>query len=222
MHTVEPIKVSRHYLKNYSYLIVDEYTRKASLIDPAWELDKYVRVLSEKDLDLTAILLTHSHFDHVNMVAPLVQMYSAEVFMSSDEINFSRFRCKNLNSVSDCDAVTIGHTSIECHLTPGHTPGSLCFKLSDSVFTGDTVFIEGCGICHAEGGDPYSMFRTFQMLKKEISPELHVYPGHSFGLEPGLRFAALREQNIYFQIDRQDLFVKFRMRVNQPDHLAFR
>lgn len=222
MHTIEPIRVSRNYLKNYSYLIVDEDTRKASLIDPAWELDKYVRVLAEKDLDLTTILLTHSHFDHVNRVAPLVQLYSAQVFMSAEEINFSRFSCKNLNAVSDSDTITVGRTAIVCHLTPGHTPGSLCFRLSDSVFTGDTVFIEGCGICHAEGGDPDSMFRTFQMLKEVIPPDLIVYPGHSFGQEPGVRFASLQKQNIYFQIDQQDLFVKFRMRANQPDHLAFR
>ncbi len=209
---IRQLKVSFSFIKNFTYIIVDKASKQAAIVDPAWEFGTVVETLDELGARLTTILLTHSHFDHVNMVRPLVKRFSPQVFMSAREIDFYNYRCGNLNSLEHLDAVDVGDTCISCLLTPGHTAGSACFLLSDSIFTGDTVFIEGCGTCNAGGGCPEKMFDSIQMLKEHVSPEVRVYPAHSFGKPPGYALSDLMKENIYFQIDKKNVFVDFRMR----------
>ncbi|WP_268964163.1 MBL fold metallo-hydrolase, partial [Paenibacillus sinensis] len=79
----------------------------------------------------------------------------------------------------------LGDTQITCILTPGHTYGSACYLTSDHLFTGDTVFIEGCGLCDTVGGDPEQMFHSIQRIKSAINPMVQIFPGHSYGKNPG-------------------------------------
>jgi len=203
------------FIVNYSYIIIDRASKEAAIVDPAWELGKVTTTLDGLGVRLTQILLTHSHIDHVNLVSPLVELYNPMVFMSAKEIDFYGFRCKNLNPVCHLDSIKLGHTLIECLFTPGHTAGGMCFVLPDSIFTGDTIFIEGCGICNTQGGSPEKMFESIQMVKNMVHPNTLVYPGHSYGKEPGCSLSLLMDENIYFLIEKRGIFVNFRMRKNQ-------
>lgn len=218
---IRQLKVSSSFIKNYTYVIVDKASKKAAVVDPSWELDTIIETLDKVGARLTTILLTHSHFDHVNMVSPLVQRFSPQVFMSVQEINFYKYSCCNLNSMEHLDTVNLGDTRISCFITPGHTAGSACFLLSDSIFSGDTVFIEGCGICNTPGGCPEKMFDSIQMLKKHVSPEVYVYPAHSFGKPPGHKLRDVMKENIYFLIEKKSLFVDFRMRKSFRNYFDF-
>lgn len=203
------------FIVNYSYIIIDRASKEAAIVDPAWELGKVTTTLDGLGVRLTQILLTHSHIDHVNLVSPLVELYNPMVFMSAKEIDFYGFRCKNLSPVCHLDSIKLGHTLIECLFTPGHTAGGMCFVLPDSIFTGDTIFIEGCGICNTQGGSPEKMFESIQMVKNMVHPNTLVYPGHSYGKEPGCSLSLLMDENIYFLIEKRGIFVNFRMRKNQ-------
>jgi glyoxylase-like metal-dependent hydrolase (beta-lactamase superfamily II) len=213
-YAIRPLKVRFLHYRNYTYIIVDEASRQAAIVDPAWEFERIASVIEGLNITLTTILLTHSHFDHVNAVGPLLKRYNAQVYISAEEKEFYGFRCERLNSVQHSDIIEIGHTRISCILTPGHTAGGMCYLLSDALFTGDTIFSEGCGICNQPGGDPEKMFESVQMIKTTINPDVCIYPGHSFGLEPGQPLGSLMKENIYLQIDQKDLFVNWRMRKN--------
>ena len=205
--------------KNYIYIIVDTYSMEAAIIDPAWDLEKIITVLNTLGVHPTKILLTHSHFDHVNLVESLVQRFNSQVYMSLDEISFYKVQYKNLNPIQHFDVIKLGQTNITTLLTPGHTVGSVSFLLSRSLFTGDTIFFEGCGICNTKGAE--QMFNSIQMIKKMVAPDVRVYPGHSFGKEPGEPIKHLAKENIYFSIEQKEIFVNFRTRKNQKNLFNF-
>ncbi len=221
-YEVRQIKTFSMGYANYSYIVVDKLTRIALVIDPSWEYKKLVNEFYQLDLQLKAILLTHSHYDHVNQVEPLVSTFNPQVYMSKTEIDFSGFRCSNLNELKDLDEIHIGKTKILCLLTPGHTPGSMCYHVSDSLFTGDTIFIEGCGACSFKGGSAEAMFDSVQRIKSMLHLHMKIYPGHSYGQAPGQTTDSLMRNNIYFQFDKKEHFVQFRMRENQKGLFNFK
>ncbi|MDM5187012.1 MBL fold metallo-hydrolase [Bacillus sp. DX4.1] len=221
-YEVIPLKLNRLNFRNYSYIIVDNDTKYASIIDPAWDFEQIISIINTLDVTLINILLTHSHFDHINMVKPLLERFDCQVYMSQREIEFYNFECKNLNKLNDFDLIKLGKTDICCLLTPGHTAGSMCFLLEDSIFTGDTVFIEGCGICSGAGGSAEEMFESFRNISKIVPSHVSVFPGHSYGKEPGCSFEYVKKQNIYFHLNKKEYFVKFRMRKNQKGLFDFK
>ncbi|WP_246065006.1 MBL fold metallo-hydrolase [Melghirimyces algeriensis] len=212
--------MSYHLFINYTYLIVEPNSGHAIVVDPAWELDKITQQLEKAHANLRAILLTHSHYDHVNLVPTLSDWMQPDVFMSQKEIDASGFRCKRLHAVNDKDRLLLGELPFHCLLTPGHTAGSMCFQLEKSLFTGDTLFTEGCGACPVPGGSPEAMYLSMQRLKAEIKDDVRIFPGHSFGMSPGQTMGHLCKNNIYLQLNREH-FIRFRMRKNQQGLFDF-
>lgn len=209
------------FFKNYCYIIMDTATNFTAIIDPAWELGTIESFLKKTNANLVTILLTHSHFDHVNLVNPLLEKYDPKVVMSAKEIEYYKFTCRNLTAIENGDSLKLGDTDIKCLLTPGHTAGSTCFLLSNSLFTGDTIFTEGCGTCNTDGGSPEEMYASIQMIKNTVPPDILIYPGHSYGKTPGHSLNYLIKENIYFHIDKLEQFISFRMRKNQKNILNF-
>lgn len=219
-HEIYDIKTYSFGISNYNYIVSDKKTGTALIIDPSWEYKKLVNKLNQLDLKLQSILLTHSHFDHVNLVDSLTNTFNPQVYMSRVEIDFSSFRCRNLNGLNDLNEVIIGETKVLSILTPGHTPGSMCYFVPGSLFTGDTIFIEGCGACSFMGGSAEAMFDSVQRVKY-FNSNVKIYPGHSYGQQPGQTIEYLEKNNIYFQIEKKEDFIKFRMRKNQRGLFKF-
>lgn len=214
-YEVYQLKVGNPQYWNFTYLIVDKQSRYAAIVDPAWDLELITQTLEQFAVRLKAILLTHSHIDHVNLAQTLAQRFHSRVYMSEHEAEYYRFQCNNLCLVQDLETLSIGATQITCLLTPGHTAGSTCFLLSESCFTGDTVFIEGCGICYMQGGSAERMFESIQKIKRIVKPFVQIYPGHSHGKLPGYPLSYLLKNNIYFQFEKKEHFIQFRMRKMQ-------
>ncbi|AKF95767.1 MBL fold metallo-hydrolase [Brevibacillus laterosporus] len=207
---------------NYSYIIMDQATGKAAIVDPAWDLERITTMLADLGAEVTMILLTHSHYDHVHLVEPLVNRYQPKVYMSSEEIDYYQYHSPHLHSFADEDEIMLGETKIICLLTPGHTAGGSCFLLSAALLTGDTIFVEGCGICDTPGGCPDQMYESVQKIRNRVDSSVCVYPGHSYGKEPGYPLGYLLKNNIYFQIENKEQFIKFRMRKNQKNLFDFK
>jgi len=207
--------------KNYCYLIVHPETREAILIDPAWEIDKIEYQISICEAQLKAILLTHHHIDHVNLADFFANRYNIPVRISRIEMDFYGFSCRHLVPINHPDELTFGQIRVRPIFTPGHTKGAICYWIEGALFTGDTLFIEGCGMCFGYGSNPSEMFDSLSYLKKTIFPEVHIYPGHSYGQEPGHSFAHLLENNIYLGFKNREDFIAFRMRKNQRGLLKF-
>ena len=219
---VYPLKVTRHFFKNYCYLVMHSETKEAVLIDPAWEMDKIEQQLKTHDAKLKAILLTHHHIDHVNLAESFAQKYHVPVRMSKVEIEEYGFSCSNLVPIVHSEPLEFGQLSLWPFFTPGHTKGAICYFIEQNLFTGDTLFIEGCGICAGKGACPSQMFDSLSYLKKTLPQTTHIYPGHSFGKEPGQSFKDLFENNIYLHFTDRKHFIAFRMRPNQKGLFSFR
>src|SRR5207249_3497804 len=124
--------------------------------------------------------------------------------------------------LEDGERFHLGGTEIAALLTPGHTAGGLCFLLANDLFTGDTLFSEGCGICDQPGGSAFEMFASLNKIRRLAPDHVKVWPGHSFGKEPGMPLRDVIESNIYFHFRTAEEFARFRMRSSNPDPLGFR
>lgn len=210
MFSVISIRVTNGEFINYCYAVIDSTSNEALLIDPAWELGRVEYALS--GARLRGILLTHSHRDHVDLAYQLSIRHQAPVWISKQESDYYRFRLPGLEYVPQDGFFQVGSFAVRSLLTPGHTAGGVCYLIENNLFSGDTLFAEGCGYCSESGADPYDMFRSLQFLKRTINPSALIFPGHSYGQLPGQTFVSLLKTNIYLAFDDEQKFVQFRMR----------
>lgn len=218
---VHVIRTSCMGMVNYVYVGIDKNTKKAFVVDPAWNRGGIEQCLMEEGAQLEAILLTHSHRDHVNLADSMAKWHNCPVYMSREEASYYRYSCFNLQTFSDGEEIYIGDTKISCILTPGHTAGGTCYLADMGLFTGDTVFIEGCGLCKFEGGSADKMYDSFQRLKHSISNEVLIYPAHRYKNMVGMNMGNVKRNNIYMQLDRREDFVSFRNRPNPKGAFRF-
>lgn len=209
-------------MKNYVYIGIDLETKKAFVVDPVWELKRIERCLEEEGAVLDKILLTHSHMDHVQLANQMAKKYNVSVYMSKEEIEHYKYHCTNLHSFHDNEIISVGEMKIRCLVTPGHTSGGACFLVEEYAFTGDTLFIEGCGMCKIPGGSATDMYHSIQRLKRELSDDVRIYPGHQYYKVPGQTMEYLKEHNIYLVIEDINHFIAFRNRKNIKGMLSFK
>ncbi|SAL32886.1 beta-lactamase domain-containing protein [Caballeronia udeis] len=217
--TVVVLHVAHERMKNNNYLVVDPVTRQAVLVDPAWEIGKIEAALAAEQAVLCGILITHSHPDHINLAKPLSELYGCPIWMSKREIEVSGFRAERLVGIDETPWV-VGNLTITPLLTPGHTPGCVCYQIGEELFTGDVLFVEGCGICQ-DVASAHAMFDSLSMLKRRLSPLTRIYPGHTYDKPPGLTFDEVFKRNIYLQFRDKDSFAAYRLRKGQSAKQLF-
>ena len=88
----------------------------------------------------------------------------------------------------------------------------MCFLIDHYLFTGDTLFAEGCGECKDKGANPDDLYHSLQKLKNQIDQDTRIFPGHSFGIPIGRFFSEVNKKNIYLQLESKELFIKYRFR----------
>jgi hydroxyacylglutathione hydrolase len=215
---VEVVRVSAGRMKNLCYVVTPPEGGQAILVDPAWQMDRIEEALA--GAPVTGILLTHAHHDHVNLAAAFAARHRAAVLMSRSEADFHHFRTPALEAFTD-GPLRLGGLLVHPLPTPGHTCGSTSYLIGDALFTGDTLFTEGCGICVGRGASAWLLFESLQLLKTVVPGRVRVFPGHSFGLSPGATMESLRKTNIYLGFRDAPSFVRFRMRPDQPQYRFF-
>lgn len=216
------LKMSTLFFKNYVYLLADETSKEAALIDPVWDNKMIRQMLESHQLNLKSILLTHSHPDHIQLADSLSRTYHCPVYMHREEVEFYHFTCHNLIPFQSDETLKLGDIPIATLHTPGHTRGSCCFLAEDNLFCGDTLFIEGCGLCWGKGADPVQMYHSLQNLKNILNLTTKIFPGHQYGAKPGQSFQYVLANNIYLDFRDQESFVKYRMRKNQGLLFSFK
>lgn len=215
------VKVRSGFFLNYCYIVRDHISKKQVIIDPAWELDKISNLLDGCPYKVEAVLITHSHIDHMNLAKAISTRYNATIYMSEIEISYSHFLSLGLVGFQDGEELRFGNIKFLCLLTPGHTKGSTCYLGNDSFFSGDTLFMEGCGICETRE-DALQLFDSFQKIKETVSQEHRLYPGHSYGRLPGGTMQEVYRSNIYYQFETAEMFADFRMRKKQNGFFDFK
>lgn len=160
----------------YTYLLADEATREALLIDTVKEhVDRDFKLLEDLDLTLRYLLETHIHADHITGAGLLHQQTGAQIVMGSNTKNEKADRL-----LADGEEIVLGETKVKIHHTPGHTEGCCVFYSEGRVFTGDVLFIRGCGRTDFQGGSSKDLFESVHGKIFSYSDETLIYPGHDY------------------------------------------
>ncbi|MCA6999537.1 solanimycin biosynthesis MBL-fold hydrolase SolJ [Dickeya solani] len=210
---VTTLKVKRGRFINNNYMVLNRRISQALLIDPAWEIDTLETALKDVNAELAGILITHAHPDHIDLAEYLANKHRCPVWISRKEAASSGFCIPSMRTFEECSWDVAGML-IRPIITPGHTSGSTCYWIGQHVFTGDTLFIEGCGLC-SNYADAASLFASIERLKTMLPGKVRIYPGHSYVHPPGLTFEQVFRYNIYLLFDNAEDFIKFRMRQGQ-------
>lgn len=161
----------------YTYLIADPVNQEAVLIDPVnTHIDEYLALLAKQGLQLKYTLETHVHADHITASGLLRQRLGAQTGVSQ--------LCGATTAdiqIQDGDEFKFGRGEvIKVIATPGHTRGSISFFWRDRVFTGDSLFIGGCGRTDFQGGDAGALYDSITQRLFTLPDETLVYPGHDY------------------------------------------
>lgn len=164
------------------YLIREEASKTCVCIDPGGNADKVLKFLAENDLTLEAILLTHGHFDHVGAVRELAEKTGCKVYLHAADLTLpEKFTAGPLyctDHYDDGDVLHMAGLTIRVMHTPGHTAGSVCLIVDDTIFSGDTLFCGSCGRTDLPGGDPDAILKSLARLKA-LDGDYKVLPGHN-------------------------------------------
>lgn len=198
-------------MNNFIYLIEDTASKRAAIVDPAWDVPKLFDLAEKQGVTITDILLTHSHHDHINGVEKVLEKFDAELHLSHAESEFWGADLAKPTLHYGGDTIQLGETVIEILHTPGHTPGSICYRIDDQLITGDTMFVFGCGRCDLNGGDPEVMFNTLRYLKENLSGSTVIHPGHNYAVPPTATMEEQIKGNPFMHFDNRGDFVEFRM-----------
>ena len=162
----------------YTYLLADEETREALLIDPVIDqVERDVRLLEELGLKLVYTLETHAHADHITGSGLLRQRLGSNSVAGSA----SDIACANVK-VKAGDRIELGTIALEVRSTPGHTDGCVSYVTADHahVLTGAALLIRGCGRTDFQQGDSPTLFRSIREQLFSLPDETIVWPGHDY------------------------------------------
>jgi glyoxylase-like metal-dependent hydrolase (beta-lactamase superfamily II) len=168
-------------IRTNCYLVEDEGTKKALVIDAGGETDKILACLKKNGLTLELIVATHGHFDHLEGVRQLKERTSARFLLHRADL----FGLKTAGApqpdgfLKDRSNVKCGILNFEIIHTPGHSPGGICLynEKEKALFSGDTLFLGTYGRVDLPGSDEPAMIKSLKRLLA-LPPETKVYPGH--------------------------------------------
>ena len=179
-------------IDNNNYLIIDEETKNAALIDCSSIDDRINDELKKQSANLKYILLTHGHFDHVAGIRANRFKTNPQIVMNKEDLDWLNKTNQYLPMfgmpeitipqidifVEDNDTIKLGTISIKVLHTPGHTQGGVCYLAENKLFSGDTIFREAVGRCDLEGGNFDQIVESIENKIFTLPTDTIIYPGH--------------------------------------------
>jgi hydroxyacylglutathione hydrolase len=199
-------------MQNFAYLVGCKRTREVAVVDPAWDVVGLLDFINEKDYKLTAALVTHYHPDHcggsygsnnVIGVAELLETNPVKVYTHKLEADglkkVTGISDSDMKKVDSGDKLKIGDVEVEFLHTPGHTPGSQCFRVKHTLVSGDTLFVDSCGRVDLPGSDVEDMYHSIQKLAA-LPDDTLLLPGHNYSQVPHATMAEAKRINTYMRV----------------------
>lgn len=160
----------------YTYLVADETTLDAAIIDPVKEqFDRDVLLIEQLGFKLNYVLETHVHADHITSSGQLREKFDAKVALHES----SGAKCADI-LLNDNDVLTIGNIDITALHTPGHTNADISYAIDGAVFTGDALLVRDCGRTDFQLGDSETLYQSINEKIFSLDDATTIYPGHDY------------------------------------------
>lgn len=177
-------------IENNNYLIIDEYSKEAALIDCSFYDENILIELKRYNAVLKYILLTHGHFDHISGLNDF--SHEIKVLMHEKDkewveqvntylpmLNMPTMNIPKIDEyINDNDIIKLGNLEIRVIHTPGHTQGGVCFYVDENLFSGDTIFRESVGRCDLPDGNFSQIVESIENRIFTLPENTIIYPGH--------------------------------------------
>lgn len=175
-----------------NYLVIDEETKEAVLIDCSEDLHEIVNEVKTQGANVKYILITHGHFDHILGINNMKQVLNAEAIVPAEDLilienvnQHARFFGQEIIDIPSHDKtygeeknLTLGNNKIEIIHTPGHTEGGVSILIGNNLFSGDTLFKDSFGRTDLYGGSTRKLVNSIVNVLFELPENTVVYPGH--------------------------------------------
>lgn len=173
---MRPLQLFDPSSSTYTYLVFDEVTRDALIIDPVDEqLERDLATLRQYGLKLLWTVETHAHADHITGAGALAEHAGARTAAPAG----CGIRTAAIQ-LEDGQVLRFGNETLRALHTPGHTAGSMCFVWRDHVFTGDTLLIQGCGRTDFQSGSAQALYQSITQVLFRLPDATTVWPGHDY------------------------------------------
>ena len=174
------------------YIIADEETKEAAIIDPSGEGEEILKVIKKNNLKVKYIINTHGHMDHIGANAEIKEATGAKILIHEDDKNLLSSPVKNLaifwgkmtksppadGLLKNGEIIPLGQLRLKVIHTPGHTRGSICLLVDDRLFTGDTLLRNSIGRADLPGASSRMLIQSIRERLLSLGDGIKIYPGH--------------------------------------------
>jgi hydroxyacylglutathione hydrolase len=201
---LEITQIAVGQMANFSYLISDNDSLDAAVVDPSWDLEHIFSALKGNRWNAKYVVNTHTHFDHMLGNEQVAAVTGAKIIQHENSTSYKDI------SVKDGQVIMIGGVSVKILFTPGHSNDSICLIIDeDSILTGDTLFIGNCGRTDLPGSDPELMYDSLYNKIRNLEESMIVYPGHDYGPTTTSTIYKEKKTNPMLNFKSKDSFLRY-------------
>jgi glyoxylase-like metal-dependent hydrolase (beta-lactamase superfamily II) len=189
-------------MENFTYILEDEESGEAIILDPSWNLDEIQKEIVRRDLKIKYIVNTHHHFDHILGNEAMAKETTAQI------LQHEASTLKHDISLVDRQKIKFGNSELTVFHTPGHSKDSICLVGDGKIFTGDTLFVGNCGRVDLPGGSARELYHSLFDILGKMDENLVLYPGHNYGSTPISTLGKEKQNNFVLQKRSEQEFVE--------------
>ena len=189
-------------MQNFTYILEDEDTGEAIILDPSWNLDEIQKIITRHDLKVKYIVNTHHHFDHTLGNEAMAKQTEAKI------LQHEASALKHDITLVDEQKIKFGNSQLTVFHTPGHSEDSICLVGDGKIFTGDTLFVGNCGRVDLPGGSAQELYHSLFDILYKMDESLVLYSGHNYGSTPISTLANEKKSNFVLQKRSEQEFVE--------------
>lgn len=190
-------------MQNFTYVLEDEQTGEAVILDPSWDLDLVLEIVEKNALKVKYVINTHHHFDHTIGNEAIVKKTNSKI------IQHKASTLKHDMTVLDGDKISFGNSELTVFHTPGHSEDSVCLVGDGKIFSGDTLFVGNCGRVDLPGGSARKLYHSLFDVIHKMDDNLVLYPGHNYGNSLTSTIGKEKKTNFVLQPRTEDEFSEF-------------
>lgn len=195
---------------NFIYLMECPDTHEVAVVDPAWDYPLIQSEINRLNGQLSMVLLTHCHFDHVNALEDVLNHYDIPVYVSNQSQTALINDLPQTTLVGESESMSLGAHTINVLTTPGHSICGQCFLVGHHLITGDTLFINGCGRANFGDSSPQALYQSLEKIKA-LPDDTVIYCGHNYSRQPTDTLGNQKQTNPYLVCKDEATFVRKRM-----------